>query len=90
VTGITGLREEERAAVLLRVYLEFKHELEDKGVVLGDVKTVLTRFRGLFEFTGALLLGLLTGCFTIMLNFLIVVMLLHLDVSRYSGFLFPG
>ena len=33
--------------------------------------------------------GLLVACVTILLNFLVVVKILHLDVSRYLGFLLP-
>lgn len=90
MTEPAGFQEEERADLLLRAYLDFRRELEEKGVVPREEKNVLTRFRGVFEFVGAIQLGLLTACFTILLNFVIVVMLLHLDLSRYSGFfLFP-
>jgi len=85
------LQDEVRDDLLLRAYSEFRRELEEKGAVPREEKNVLVRFRGVFEFVGALQLGLLTACFTILLNFVIVVMLLHLDLSRYSGFfLFPG
>ena len=45
--------------------------------------------RGVFESIGAIQLGLVVACAAILLNFLIVVMLFHLDLSRYLGFLFP-
>ena len=89
MTDLAQFQDEERAEILLRTYLQFRRELEEKDALPREEKNVLTRFRGGFEFIGALLLGLLTACFTIFLNFVIVVMLLHLDLSRYSGFLFP-
>ena len=88
MTEPMGLQDEERADLLLRAYFEFRRELEGKGTVPREEKNVLTRFRGVFEFVGALQLGLLTACFTILLNFVIVVMFLHLDLSRYAGFFF--
>lgn len=89
MTDLAQFQDEERTELLLRTYLQFRRELEEKDALPREEKNVLTRFRGEFEFIGALLLGLLTACFTIFLNFVIVVMLLHLDLSRYSGFLFP-
>ena len=80
----SGLRDEERAELLLRAYLEMEREQQERGALPRRRRTVLTRFRLLFECLGAIQIGLLVACLTIFLNFLIVVMLLHLDVSRYS------
>jgi hypothetical protein len=84
VTAPSGLREEERAELLLRAYLEVEREQQERGALPRKRRNVLTRFRPLFECLGAIQLGLLIACLTIFLNFLLVVMLLHLDVSRYS------
>lgn len=81
-----GLREEERAELLLRTYLEVEREQEAQGVLPRRGKTILRRFRWLFEGLAALQVGFFVACLTLFLNFLIVVMLLHIDVSRYVGF----
>jgi hypothetical protein len=87
VTAPSSLREEEREQLLLRAYLEMQREQEANGVLPRSGRNVLTRFRRVFECLGALQIGLLVACLTILLNFLIVVMLLHLDASRYLKFL---
>lgn len=81
----SGLRDAERAELLLRAYLETQREQEASGALPRSGRTVLTRLRPLFECLGAIQVGALIACFTIFLNFLIVVMLLHLDVSRFAG-----
>ena len=82
----SGLREEERAELLLRTYLEMQREQEAQGALPRRGKTVLTRFRWVFEGLAAMQVGFFVACLTLLLNFLIVVMLLHIDVSRYIGF----
>ena len=89
MTKPDGLREEERLELLLRAYLDVQGEQEVKGVLPRSGENVLTRLRGAFEFVGALQLGLLVACMSILLDFIIVVMIFHLDVARYSSFLFP-
>jgi hypothetical protein len=84
-----GLRDQELAELALRAYLEIEAEQEAKGAVPPRRENALTRFRGLFEVIGSIQLGLLVACFTILLNFVVVVMIFHFDVARYSSFLFP-
>ena len=81
------LRDEEIEELLLRAYLEVQRDQEAKGAVPRRGRDVLTRFSGVFICLGALQLSLLVACITIVLNFLVIVMLLHLDLSRYVGFL---
>ena len=87
MTEPAGLRDEERAELLLRAYLEAQQEAKGAMPISGG--NVLTRFRGVFECFGAIQLGLLMACVTILLNFVIGVMVFHVDISRYAGFLFP-
>lgn len=89
MTEPSGLRDAELEELLLRAYLEVQRDQEAKGAMPRSGRDVLTRFRVLFECLGAIQLGLLVACVTILLNFLIVVKILHVDVSRYLGFLFP-
>ena len=89
MTQHPGLRDGELEDLLLRAYLEVQRDQEAQGALPRSGQNVLTRFRVLFECLGAILLGLLVASFAILVNFVIVVMLLHLDVSRYRGFLFP-
>lgn len=89
MTEPAGLRDEELEELLLHAYLEVQSDQEAKGAMPRSGETVLTRFRGVFESIGAIQLGLVVACAAILLNFLIVVMLFHLDLSRYLGFLFP-
>lgn len=88
MTAPAGLREEELEELLLRAYLEVQGDQEASGAIPPSGATVLARFRSVFEWVGAIQLGLLVACTTVLLNFLIVVMLFHIDLSRYMGFLF--
>jgi hypothetical protein len=87
LTAPSNLREEERQELLLRAYLEMQREQQERGALPPSGRNVLTRFRRVFECLGAIQIGLLIACFTIFMNFLIIVMLLHLDMSRYLTFL---
>jgi hypothetical protein len=90
VTELSGLREAELVELHLRAYLEVQRDQEAQGAMPRSGQDVLSRFRVVFECLGAIQVGLLVACVTILLNFLIVVVLLHLDVSRYLGFLFSA
>jgi hypothetical protein len=89
VTQPSGLRDGELEELLLRAYLEVQRDQEEKGALPRSGQNVLSRFRVVFECLAAIQLGLLVACVTILLNFLVVVKILHLDVSRYLGFLLP-
>lgn len=90
MTHPSGLRDGEFEELLVRAYLEIQRDQEAQGAMPRSGQDVLSRFRLLFECLGAIQMGLLVACVTILLNFLIVVVVLHLDVSRYLGFLFPA
>jgi len=85
----SGLRDAELEELLLRAYLEVQRDQEEKGAMPRRGRDVLTRFRVVFECLGAIQVGLLAACVAILLNFVIVVKVLHVDVSRYVGILFP-
>ena len=85
------LREEEFEALCLHAYFEAQESCETKGTLLRPEVNVLGRFRHVFEFIGAIQLGLLVACISILLNFMIVLMILHLDVNGVLGlFTFGG
>jgi hypothetical protein len=79
------LSDEELRDLHLEVFLEFQKEQEEKGVIPRSERNVLTRFRGFFEFVGAVQLAFFLACLTILANFVIVRMMFHLDFSRYFG-----
>ena len=81
------LRDEEFEALCLRAYFEAGESLEGKGALPRQAENVLARFRSVFEFVGAVQLGLLVASVSVLLNFVIVLMFLHLDVLKYLGFL---
>lgn len=66
---------------LLRAYLLAQRKYEDEGRIPLDRGTILTRYRRFWEALGAIHLGLLIAIMTIVLNFIIVNMLLHLAPS---------
>jgi len=69
----------------LEVFLDVQKELEDKGVIPRRERSILTRLRGFFVYLGAINLAFFLACLTILLNFIVVRMLLHIDFSRYLG-----
>jgi len=77
------LSEEELRDLLLEALIEVEREQEDKGNLTRSGQDVLTRFQGFFELLGAVQLGFLVACLTVLANFVVVRMLFHLDLSRY-------
>jgi len=85
------LREEEFEALCLHAYAEAQESFEAKGKLPRPAGNLLARFRHVFEFIGAIQLGLLVACISILLNFMIVLLILHLDVKGVLGlFTFGG
>lgn len=80
-----SLSDEELTDLHLKAFLEFRQEQEEKGVIPRSEQTVLTRFRGFFVVLGAVNLAFFLACLTILLNFIVVRVLFHLDFSRYLG-----
>lgn len=82
------LRDAELKELALRVYLEVRSDQESKGVIPRSDRDILSRFHALFEAIGSIQLGLFIACMSILLTYAIVVMILHIDLSRYMGFLY--
>jgi len=77
--------DEELTDLHLEAFLEFEKEQEDKGAIPRSETNLMARFRGFLVFLGAVNLALFVACLTVLLNFIVVRLLLHLDVSRYLG-----
>lgn len=78
-------RAEELRDLHLQVFLDVQKELEAKDLIPRRERNFLTRFGGAFVFLGAVNLAFFLACLTILLNFVVVRMLLHVDFSRYLG-----
>jgi hypothetical protein len=85
MTADDKLSSEELRDLHLEVYVEIQREQEDQGAIPRSEQNVLTRFRWLFEIMGAVQLAFFLACLTILLNFVVVRMLFHIDFSRYFG-----
>jgi len=85
MTARSRLTDEEMKDLHLEVFLDVQKELEDKGLIPRRERNLLTRFSGLFVFLGAVNLAFFLACLTILLNFIVVRLLLHVDFSRYLG-----
>lgn len=85
MTTRSGLTEEELRDLYLQVFLDVQKELEHKELIPRRERNLLTRFRAFFVFLGAVNLAFFLACLTILLNFIIVRLLLHVDFSRYLG-----
>lgn len=77
------LSDEELRDLLLQVFLEIQKEQEGRGALPRSDQDVLTRFGGFFEMVGAIQVAFFVACLTILMNFVIVRMIFHLDLSRY-------
>ncbi|MEK8051150.1 hypothetical protein AACH10_12940 [Ideonella sp. DXS22W] len=69
--------------LLLQTYLEIEAAERASGR-LPSGGTVLTRFRALFEYGCAIVLGLLIASTCVLLVFVVTRVLLHVDFSRYT------
>ena len=63
---------------LVHAYIAIQRTYEEKGSISKDSGTILTRYQGLLETLGAAHLGLLIAVFSIVSNFILVNILLHL------------
>lgn len=85
MTAPGRLSDEELTDLHLQAFLEFQREQEENGAIPRSERNVLTRFRGFFVFLGAVNLAFFVACLTVLLNFIVVRILFHLDFSRYLG-----
>jgi len=85
MTTLGNLSEDKLNELHLEVFLDVQKELEDKGVIPRRERNVLTRFGGFFVCLGAINFAFFLASWTILLNFIVVRMLLHIDCSRYLG-----
>ncbi len=74
VTGDNTARE-----VLLETYIQVQDEQEKLGHLPDSSDNFLSRHSTLLQMTGAIQLGLLTASLTILLDFIVLRMILHLD-----------
>jgi len=77
---------EELKELLLTAFLDVQQEQEQRGAQPRRDENVLARFRGVFEFIGAIQLGLLLAAVGVLLVFLVSRMMFHLDLARYFPF----
>jgi len=63
---------------LVQAYMVVQQKYENKGVIPKDPGTILTQNQQLWERLGAVHLGLLTAALSIVFNFILVNLLLHL------------
>lgn len=65
--------------ILIDAYITCQQEQEDLGNIPRSSDNVLQRYSELFKMMGAIQVGLFMACLTIILNFVIIRMILHLD-----------
>lgn len=73
-----GLLDSVRRDELVYAYVRLQNESERSFPDTYARSTILSRYRGLWEFAGALHLGVFCAATTILLNFIVVNLLLHL------------
>ena len=76
------LTHEERRRVLFQEYLALQREQEEKGA-MPPRRTVLSRLAWLFEFLGAVSVGLLCAAIAVLGVFLVTRVIFHIDLTRY-------
>jgi uncharacterized membrane protein YoaK (UPF0700 family) len=76
------LTHDERRHVLFQEYLALQHEQEEKGA-MPVRRTVLFRLAWLFEFLGAISVGMLCAAFAVLAVFLVTRVIFHIDLTRY-------
>lgn len=66
---------------LVQAYLTVQRKYEEQGAIPKGRETLLSRYRHLWETAGAIHLGLLVAALSILFNFILVNLLLHLPPS---------
>lgn len=85
MTAPARLSDEQLRELQLQAYLEVLQEAQQRGAVPRANHTVLARLRWLFEYAGALVLGLLVASSTMLVVFFVTRVILHVDFSRYAS-----
>lgn len=70
------IEKEEKASCLSEIQLA----MEDAGTISRTPFLLSRRLKGLLKYTGVLCIGIVTGTFVILLNFIIFVYFLHLEL----------